>query len=245
MARLHFIGGEKGGVGKSFTARLLAQYHIDHHWPFAGFDTDASHHTFSRFYGEFTQALQIDREEDLDQIALHAEQHPDTDILVDLAAQTAAPLLNWAKGCALFDLTQDMGIDILYWHVMDDGADSANLLTPLIQHWLHPNIRVIAVKNLGRADDFSPLAKSAAYINAQKHAVTFISLPKLASTITQKIDFAHCSFWAAHQDAGVMSTLERYRVKTWLKSCYDEFDRVLQSPPPDATRHQSLSVSQE
>ena len=29
MGQIHFIGGEKGGVGKSFTARLLAQYFID------------------------------------------------------------------------------------------------------------------------------------------------------------------------------------------------------------------------
>ena len=26
---IHFIGGEKGGVGKSLTARVLAQYMID------------------------------------------------------------------------------------------------------------------------------------------------------------------------------------------------------------------------
>ena len=39
MARLHFIGGEKGGVGKSVVARILAQYFIDRQIPFLGFDT--------------------------------------------------------------------------------------------------------------------------------------------------------------------------------------------------------------
>ena len=29
MSRIHFVGGEKGGVGKSVVARLLAQYYID------------------------------------------------------------------------------------------------------------------------------------------------------------------------------------------------------------------------
>jgi anion-transporting ArsA/GET3 family ATPase len=29
MSHLHFIGGEKGGVGKSLVARILAQYFID------------------------------------------------------------------------------------------------------------------------------------------------------------------------------------------------------------------------
>jgi len=33
MGSLNFIGGEKGGVGKSVTARVLAQYFIDvSHW---------------------------------------------------------------------------------------------------------------------------------------------------------------------------------------------------------------------
>ena len=30
MATIHLIGGEKGGVGKSLLARILAQYFIDH-----------------------------------------------------------------------------------------------------------------------------------------------------------------------------------------------------------------------
>ena len=40
MSRIHFIGGEKGGVGKSVVARLLAQYWIDRGTPWTGFDTD-------------------------------------------------------------------------------------------------------------------------------------------------------------------------------------------------------------
>ena len=40
MSKLHFIGGEKGGVGKSLVARVLAQYLIDRELPFLGFDTE-------------------------------------------------------------------------------------------------------------------------------------------------------------------------------------------------------------
>ena len=41
MSNIHFIGGEKGGVGKSLLARVLAQYMIDKQLPFLGFDTEA------------------------------------------------------------------------------------------------------------------------------------------------------------------------------------------------------------
>ncbi len=40
MSHIHFIGGEKGGVGKSLVSRILAQYLIDNDRPFLGFDTD-------------------------------------------------------------------------------------------------------------------------------------------------------------------------------------------------------------
>ena len=68
MGTLHFIGGEKGGVGKSFTARLLAQYFIDHDMPFAGFDTDASHSTFARFYGHYADRISVEEYASLDRI---------------------------------------------------------------------------------------------------------------------------------------------------------------------------------
>ena len=53
MTRLHFIGGEKGGVGKSVVARILAQYFIDRQRPFIGFDTDKSHGSLLRFYTDY------------------------------------------------------------------------------------------------------------------------------------------------------------------------------------------------
>ena len=50
---IHLIGGEKGGVGKSLMARVLAQYLIDRQLPFLGFDTDRSHGALMRFYSAY------------------------------------------------------------------------------------------------------------------------------------------------------------------------------------------------
>ncbi|HRP28004.1 MAG TPA: mobilization protein, partial [Burkholderiaceae bacterium] len=36
-SKIHLIGGEKGGVGKSMLSRVLAQYFIDNELPFVGF----------------------------------------------------------------------------------------------------------------------------------------------------------------------------------------------------------------
>ena len=55
MSTIHFIGGEKGGVGKSVVARLCAQYCIDREIPFVAADADGSHGALLRFYSDYTQ----------------------------------------------------------------------------------------------------------------------------------------------------------------------------------------------
>jgi len=68
MSSLNFIGGEKGGVGKSVVARVLAQYLIDKDLPFMGFDTDRSHTSFTRFYSDYAAPVLVDSYEGLDQV---------------------------------------------------------------------------------------------------------------------------------------------------------------------------------
>src|SRR4051794_24656834 len=95
MANVHFIGGGKGGVGKSVVARVLAQYLIDNHLPFLGFDTDRSHGSLLRFYAAYASPVVVDSYESMDAIVEAAIEQPEKRILVDLAAQTHELLVKW------------------------------------------------------------------------------------------------------------------------------------------------------
>jgi MinD-like ATPase involved in chromosome partitioning or flagellar assembly len=87
MSTIHFVGGEKGGVGKSVVSRLLSQYCLDNKMMYAGLDADQSHSTLSRFYPEYTQAIDLDHFESADRIMeLAIEQ--DVQVVVDLPAQS-------------------------------------------------------------------------------------------------------------------------------------------------------------
>jgi len=81
MSQIHFIGGEKGGVGKSVLTRLLAQYHIDRGLPFRAFDTDRSHGAMLRFYGEYSQPIMLDEFASADQL-IEAAVENQQDVLV-------------------------------------------------------------------------------------------------------------------------------------------------------------------
>ena len=94
-SKVHLIGGEKGGVGKSVVARLLAQHFIDSKMPFVGFDTDRSHGSLLRFYSGYASPVLIDRYETLDLVMESAIEEPGRRVLVDLAAQSHEPLVRW------------------------------------------------------------------------------------------------------------------------------------------------------
>ena len=227
MARIHFISGEKGGVGKSFTARVLSQYLIDNNMPFCGYDSDQSHGTFSRFYNEYTTPVVVEDFESLDQILISAEDTPEQDIVVDMAAQTGKYLDAWVNESDLFGILDDIGAQVFIWHVMDDGADSARLLEALLDKYGEIPLQFVVVKNMGRGNNFSFFDKSEIFKKAQEFGTIFITLPQLAPGLAQKVDFYNFSFWAAGNNPKAMTTVERKRMKVWLENCFSKFSRFL------------------
>jgi len=232
MPSLNFIGGEKAGVGKSVAARLLAQYFIDKGRAFTGFDTDRSHTSFSRFYGDYASPVVVDSYEGLDMIVGEFEEPAEDgkvqSVVVDLAAQTAAPLSRWIRDSDLISLMAEMGVTVNFWHLADAGKDSVDLLDRLINTYgAGPNYFV--VKNLGRGTDFSQLENSDAMKKVLALGGRVITLAQLHEASMRKIDRQNASFWAAtHVTTGpdALGLLERQRVKTWLKGAYASFDTL-------------------
>lgn len=227
MANIHFIGGEKGGVGKSLVARLVAQYLIDRHLPFLGFDTDRSHGALMRFYAGYASPVLIDRYETLDAVVEAGVEHPGRRVLVDLAAQTHAPLVQWMDESGVLELAEETGLSIHYWHVMDAGRDSVDLLTRLLDRF-EARLRYVIVLNQIRGDDFSILNQSGELARARAFGAKIVTLRHLHDTVMNKIDATSSSFWAAQNAGDKASTglglLERQRVKTWLRDAYQQLD---------------------
>ncbi len=232
MSSLNFIGGEKGGVGKSVVARVLAQYFIDKQMPFVGFDTDRSHTSFTRFYADYASPVLVDSFEGLDQLVSVFEEDVELQampkVIVDLAAQTAAPLARWINDSDLLALLAEMGIAVNFWHVADAGNDSVDLLDKLLDTYgTGPNYLI--VKNQGRGTDFSQLDHSATLAKALDMGAKVISLPQLHEGSMRKIDRQNVSFWAAinsRSEVDALGLLERQRVRNWLKKTYESFDSL-------------------
>ncbi len=229
MAHIHFIGGEKGGVGKSLVSRVLAQYLIDKEIPFLGFDTDRSHGALMRFYSGYASPVLADRYEALDAIVEAAAEQPERRILVDLAAQTHDPLVQWMDDSGVLNLADEMNISVTYWHVMDSGKDSVDLLKKLLDRF-GPGLRYVLVRNQIRGNDFSVLEQSGEQARALAFGAQIMGLRHLHDGVMNKIDAASSSFWAAKnsgtEDGAGLGLMDRQRLKMWLRDVYRELDGV-------------------
>ena len=225
MSHIHFIGGEKGGVGKSLVARILAQYFIDLGLPFVGYDTDRSHGALLRFYADFAAPAVPDQHDSLDLVMESAIENPQRRILVDLAAQTQQALAKWLNDSDVVGFAEEHDLALTWWHVMDTGRDSVDLL----RRWLDEfggRIKLVLVLNEVRGDRFEILEASGERERAEALGASVITLRRLPDTTMQKIDRQSASFWAAvnHPDRAAtgLGLLERQRVKVWLNHAYTQ-----------------------
>jgi len=230
MSTIHFIGGEKGGVGKSVFARLLSQYFIDNNLPYIGIDADRSHATLTRSYEEFTQSVDLDRFESTDRIMELALEN-DVNILVDLPAQSERFLDRWLEENDVLGMCDEMQIKVVYWYLVDDGKDSAELLKKFLPKYRNA-LTCTVIKNEGRGSEFSAVDKIIAELSQTdgsdiKHAV----LPALHAPTMHKIDTFNFSFWGAanFKESGAehLNLMERQRTKVWTRKAYGVLDTLL------------------
>jgi hypothetical protein len=229
MSTIHFIGGEKGGVGKSLMARILAQYFIDHGQPFLGFDCDRTHGALLRFYTTYSTPVVIDDYQSLDRLIDLAAADPARRILVDLAAQAQQPLSRWMAESRLLELAPDLKLSLVYWHVMDNGYDSVELLRQFLDQFGH-KIKLVLVLNQLRGERFELLESSGQRARAEQMGASSMPLQRLADATMHKIDANSRSFWAAMNNGtgadGTLGLLEQQRLWVWIKRAYEEIDRI-------------------
>lgn len=231
MSTIHFIGGEKGGVGKSVVARLVAQRCIDRSLPFVAFDADMSHGALLRHYGAYARAIDLARFESADEIMAAATDAPQR-VVVDLPAQSERFLFDWIKDAGILEMAKECDVSVVFWHVLDDGKDSVTTLERVLSTY-EAGARFVLVKNHGRGRNFSIFDQSAVRQKAEAGGAMILDLPALHPPVMQKIDERDASFWAAaHNPTFAPETfgrMDRQRLKIWLRAAGEQLDRLGES----------------
>ena len=196
MSTIDFIGGEKGGVGKSVVARLVAQYAIDL----------SSFESADEIMGLATEA--------------------DLRVVVDLPAQSERLLLSWIIETGVLDLARETNVTVAFWHVIDDGKDSVITLDRLLKRlgssvrW-----RIVKNHGRGKdftLFDRSPTRAAAVALGARiidvpgLHAATMAKIDRVGAGF----------WAAVHDPAvgaETFTAMDRQRIKLWLQAAHDQF----------------------
>lgn len=228
MSKIHFVGGDKGGVGKSVVARLLAQWCLDRQLPFAAVDADVSHGALLRHYGTYARAVDLSRLEAADEI-LNLAMDGDRRVVVDLPAQGDRLLAAWLSEGGILDLARESSVDVVFWHVMDDGRDAVTTLQRLLERHGR-SARYVIVENMGRGTDFSLFDGSPTRALANELGAQVMRLPELHPPAMRKVDRSDASFWAAVHNPEfapeLFTRMDRQRIKVWMQAAHDELARL-------------------
>lgn len=188
--QVDFVLMGKGGVGKSVTASMLAQYFRSKGVAPLCLDTDPVNATFSGYKGLEVERLEIQKGEDIDPRQFDVlverilgEADPNRVMLVDNGAATFVPLCSYLANNQVFPFLKENGHSIRIHAVIGGGGslnDTFNGFATLCQAF--PDVPMIVWLNehIGALErDGVSLEKSAVYKSYAKRIAAQIVLPAL------------------------------------------------------------------
>jgi hypothetical protein len=225
--RLILTHGEKGGVGKTTVARIVADFLNSHGTQFRAFDAEGPTGALLRFYPNETSAVNVVSAPSIAPVLDFLMDGGGKHIaLVDLGARSGVDVKNWLyKGSALEEAeAARLGITVVY--VLGDAVDSVGHLKECLAS-LGRDIKYVIVKNLGVCSKFDVYEQSKVRQDLLAIGAAEISIPGLDAAVYQSVDKASVSFaaFAEGQDGGFGFTERRY-CRTWLRECFAALDEV-------------------
>jgi Fe2+ or Zn2+ uptake regulation protein len=226
MAAIHFIDGEKGGVGKSLFARVMVQYCIDNKLPYELVEADQSNPDVGAFYPDNHKIAVFSESErkayDADEIFNLALT---TSVIVNLPAQVYPAVTDWIERNQILEITGKNKVKIYKWFVCSGGYDSVQLFIQSLERFEN-KIKHIFVRNCGLCDDWKHVdgrKDLQELIKAYKVAV--INFPKFSYRERDILDANQINFSAA-RDYAELGVLGKQRLHNFLKKASEEIEKA-------------------
>lgn len=190
MPTIHFVDGEKGGVGKSMFARCLAHYFECHQLDYTLVDADTNNDVFDCYGGIADISFKLADEEialssveanKVDQIFEAALEKP---VLVNLPANVHEQVTYWITSNDLLSelITEESGVTIIKWFLSNGEFDSLKAFNTSLGTF-EDKLSHILVRNKGLLTNWSKSEQSDLYQETYKqHQFTVIDFPGLPKT---------------------------------------------------------------
>ncbi|MDZ4799760.1 MAG: hypothetical protein SGI92_16505 [Bryobacteraceae bacterium] len=225
--RLVIAHGEKGGVGKTTVARVIAEFLRAREINFRAFDAEGSTGPLLRFHPEDTMPIDISAAASVAPVLDYLMEGTGKRLaLVDLGARSGADLKSWLyRGGALEETAAGhLGLTLVY--VVGGAVDSVGHLKECYAA-LGQAPDYVLVRNLGVANQFDVYDQSMVRQEILSNSGREITMPPLDQHVYQSVDRSSLQFSAfSENQGGTFSYTERRYTKTWLRECFEALDEV-------------------
>jgi len=131
MAKLYLTLGDKGGIGKSFIAALMAQYIVDNMTDTRPvcIDMDMKNRTFSRYKVLGVELIDVRSDGDIDRskfdllVRRAVEAKPNETVIADVGGNVYVSLTDYLKVNEIFEMLLSIGTEIVMHIPIVGGGD--------------------------------------------------------------------------------------------------------------------------
>jgi hypothetical protein len=227
-SRLHFVGGRKGGVGKSSFTRVLVEYQRSQEVTFTIAECDRVNPDVARIYKSDVATILAYFSEDerkrskADALFAEALKNP---VIANLPAQVHEAMLAWFVQDALYELAAKEGVSFCHWYVSNGGYDSLQLFYKTVRDlglWM-PHV---FVRNWGLCDDWAHVDEDPDFQRiVEDHSIPVVDLPKLSYLERNFVEANQLALSEAvnHKDLSVVS---RQRIRHFLRQAFAEIEKA-------------------
>lgn len=225
--RLILAHGEKGGVGKSTVARVIADFLNSRDAGFRAFDAEGATGQLLRFHPSETAPVDPGNAATIAPVLDYLMDGAGKRIaLVDLGARSGEEVKSWLyRGGALEEAAAGrLGITVIY--VLGGAVDSVGHLKECFSA-LGRDVQYVVVRNFGVAGAFTVYDQSKIRQELLAAGARELDFPALDGSVYQSVDRASIPFAAfAESQNGNFGYTERRYCRTWLRECFGALEEV-------------------
>ena len=220
--RIHFADGNKGGVGKSFLARSLYQWFLDHETPVIGVEADVNSPDFKGIYTD-VMLSQFSEDETLGARAnsiLNTAVESKKNIVVNLPATVHDAFKGWIHHYDIVNLAAENQIQLVKWFVVTGEFDSSKSLEVSLKTFgrLIPHV-VVRNQKFTEWEFYNESKSLQALIQETNSQV--IDLPKLPVRVASTLLKERLTFEAGRAyRAERFGVVEQGAVRGYLRSAF-------------------------
>jgi hypothetical protein len=216
------VGGDKGGVGKSATSRILTEYLDEHSRPHLAFDGDDVNPTFLRFYPNATRIFT--KSVKGFEVLINNLEGATPYQLVDLGAGTSLMFAQFAHKTGFLEEVAAVGGAVTFVFVLAPSVDSIHLLKLLYEQYRNSISYVIAKSEAvpGSWDLWTSTKTREALLKAGAIEITIPALDVDAFALADR----HSLSWDAASEDKRLPLASRSYLKRWRKLVFEQFDQA-------------------